>query len=82
MSKYFPYFFFRINLQQKSPSITSRITEISVSFPVFTAAEVGLFSVGLIWRDARCWYHSWLRHCATNRNVVGSIPDNIIGNIN
>jgi hypothetical protein len=21
----------------------------------------------------------WLRHCATNRNVVGSIPDSVIG---
>jgi hypothetical protein len=22
---------------------------------------------------------SWLRHCATNRKVAGSIPDNVIG---
>ena len=22
---------------------------------------------------------SWLRHCATNRKVVGSIPDGVIG---
>jgi hypothetical protein len=27
---------------------------------------------GLRWR-------SWLRHCATNRNVAGSIPDGVIG---
>jgi hypothetical protein len=24
-------------------------------------------------------YRSWLRHCATGRNVAGSIPDEIIG---
>jgi hypothetical protein len=24
-------------------------------------------------------WHSWLRHCATNRKVVGSIPDGVIG---
>jgi hypothetical protein len=23
------------------------------------------------------WWRSWLRHCATNRNVAGSIPDGI-----
>jgi hypothetical protein len=25
------------------------------------------------------WWRSWLRHCATNRKVVGSIPDGVIG---
>ena len=24
-------------------------------------------------------WHSWLRHCATSRKVVGSIPDGVIG---
>jgi len=24
-------------------------------------------------------WNSWLRHCATSRKVVGSIPDGIIG---
>ena len=28
--------------------------------------------VGTQWR-------SWLRHCATSRNVAGSIPDGVIG---
>jgi hypothetical protein len=28
---------------------------------------------------ARCWWYSWLRHCATSRKVAGSIPDNVIG---
>jgi hypothetical protein len=23
----------------------------------------------------------WLRHCATNRKVAGSIPDSVIGNV-
>jgi hypothetical protein len=29
---------------------------------------------------ARCWWRSWLRHCATSRKVAGSIPDYVIGN--
>jgi hypothetical protein len=28
---------------------------------------------------ARCWWRSWLRHCATNRKVAGLIPDGVIG---
>jgi len=28
---------------------------------------------------ARCWWRSWLRHCATSRKVAGSIPDYVIG---
>ena len=24
-------------------------------------------------------WRSWLRHCATNRKVAGSIPDGVIG---
>ena len=28
---------------------------------------------------ARCWWRSWLRHCATCRKVAGSIPDGAIG---
>jgi len=28
---------------------------------------------------ARCWWRSWLRHCATRRRVAGSISDGIIG---
>jgi len=28
---------------------------------------------------ARCWWRSWLRHCATSRKVAGSIPDGVIG---
>jgi hypothetical protein len=27
----------------------------------------------------RCWWGSWLRHCATSRKVAGSIPDGVIG---
>jgi len=27
---------------------------------------------------ARCWWRSWLRHCATSRKVAGSIPDGVI----
>ena len=27
----------------------------------------------------RTWWRSWLRHCATSRKVVGSIPDGVTG---
>ena len=27
---------------------------------------------------ARCWWRSWLRHCATSRKVAGSIPEGFI----
>ena len=28
---------------------------------------------------ARCWWRSWLRHCATSRKVAGSISDGVTG---
>jgi hypothetical protein len=28
---------------------------------------------------ARCWWRSWLRHCATSREVAGSITDGVTG---
>jgi hypothetical protein len=30
---------------------------------------------------ARCWWRSWLRHCATSRKVAGSIPVGVIDNL-
>jgi hypothetical protein len=31
------------------------------------------------YNGARCWWRSWLRHCATSRKVAGSIPNGVIG---
>jgi len=28
---------------------------------------------------ARCWWRSWLGHCATRLKVAGAIPDGVIG---
>jgi hypothetical protein len=28
---------------------------------------------------ARCWWRSWLSHCATSQKVAGFIPDGVIG---
>jgi len=40
-----------------------------------------LFILSLFRRSvARCWWRSWLRHCATSRKVAGLIPDGVIGN--
>jgi len=36
-----------------------------------TYNQVQLKTIGTRWR-------SWLRHCATNRKVAGSIPDGVI----
>jgi len=27
---------------------------------------------------ARCWWHSWLRHCGTSRKISVSIPDGVV----
>jgi hypothetical protein len=44
---------------------------------------IELWSVKLSWITcyirARCWWRSWLRHCATSRKVAGSIPNVVIG---
>jgi len=32
-----------------------------------------------LWYCGGTWWRSWLRHCATSRKVVGSIPDGVIG---
>jgi hypothetical protein len=37
------------------------------------------YVLNLILIGVRCWWRSWLRHCATSRKVVGSIPDGVIG---
>jgi hypothetical protein len=43
-----------------------------------TLIIIGLFNLGiLIFRGTR--WRSWLRHCATNRTVAGSIPDGLTG---
>jgi hypothetical protein len=35
-------------------------------------------SIEFIVKPIHSW-RSWLRHCATNRNVAGSIPDGVTG---
>jgi hypothetical protein len=40
---------------------------------------MSLFILGFYFlTGARCWWRSWLRHCATSRKVAGSIPDVVI----
>ena len=36
-------------------------------------------TVGVEPAGTRCWWRSWLRHCATSRKVAGSIPYGVIG---
>ena len=33
----------------------------------------------VLYNWARCWWRSWLRHCAISQKVVGSIPEGVIG---
>jgi len=33
----------------------------------------------LLWSEWGMWWRSWLRHYATSRKVMGSIPDGVIG---
>jgi len=37
------------------------------------------FTQFTLYMAARCWWRSWLRHCATSRKVAGSIPDGVTG---
>ena len=49
-------------------SFVSLLTEVG-----FTEVKMNThFTWGTRW-------HSWLRHCATNRKVAGSIPDGVTG---
>jgi hypothetical protein len=43
---------------------------ICIYIYIYIYIYVYVYSGGTQWR-------SWLRHCATNRNVAGSIPDGI-----
>jgi hypothetical protein len=38
-----------------------------------------LFFLICIYFDRVTRWRSWVRHCATSRKVVGSIPDGVIG---
>jgi hypothetical protein len=38
-----------------------------------------LLTVLRVHTGTRCWWRSWLRHCATSRKVACSIPDGVIG---
>jgi hypothetical protein len=40
---------------------------------------IGIFKTVRHQTGARCWWRSWLRHCATSQKVAGSIPDGVIG---
>ena len=44
-----------------------------------TSTDISVFKFHLILiSGARCWWRSWLRHCATSRKVEVSIPDGVI----
>jgi len=38
--------------------------------------QVIVLTYDLVWGTQ---WHSWLRRCATNQKVTGSIPDDVIG---
>jgi hypothetical protein len=52
---------------------------IFLVFVTVTAPILNCFTFPVGLRVARCWWRSWLRHCATSRKVAGSIPDVITG---
>jgi hypothetical protein len=45
----------------------------------FNICSVMYYCESYLSAEARCWWRSWLRHCATNRKVVGSISDGVNG---
>jgi len=38
-----------------------------------------IYFMVLYYMAASCWWLIWLGHCATSRNVAGSIPEDVIG---
>ena len=54
--------------------MVTAVTITSVLMEYDSATTECYVSVG-----ARCWWRSWLRHCATSRKVAVSIPDGVIG---
>ena len=58
--------------------------KLSISFIVVVRVwpSIRIEQFGSRWNGfscARCWWSSWLRHCATSRKVAGSIPDVVTG---
>jgi hypothetical protein len=63
-------------LSTRSFSFLVRCSINSVICRVWSSVMVLLF---LLWPEGGKRWRSWLRHCATSRNVAGSIPDGVIG---
>ena len=73
----------RLNIQQNACVLCDSFSEglsPSLLIAVFTRH---LYTVILLrptqTPGARCWWRSWLRHCAISRKVAVSIPDVVIG---
>jgi hypothetical protein len=64
--------------------VTQEITEHLDEPGVFKHAVYKITTIlnnsknALLWSGGTRW-HIWLRHCATNRKVAGSIPDSVNG---
>jgi hypothetical protein len=79
--------FFRIGLVRYLSDRTalqvgmSRVWFPKVSLEFFTWC-IFTFRTRLVhtYYGARCWWRSWLMHCATCRKVAGTIPDGVTGN--
>jgi len=55
-------------VERDGPQMTIWHMRIACEIPKATRLYLG----------ARCWWRSWLRHCATSRKVAGSISDGVI----
>ena len=42
-------------------------------------SHISDYKVVTSYMGARCWWRSWLRHCAITRKVAGSIPHDVTG---
>jgi hypothetical protein len=58
----------------RSTNVQSTLFSKEIRYP----AEVPVGLTWLIWYIRRHAVAQWLRHCATNRKVAGSIPDGVI----
>jgi hypothetical protein len=67
---------------EDSATILDVIRRLFLTKSAATAAVFTLSRVNFGWlplSSGGMWWRSWLRHCAANQKVAGSIPDGVIG---
>jgi len=65
-------------IQRLASGLADHRGEMKAACPLLRSFYNNNTDTKKLW-EARCWWRSWLRHCATSRKVAGSIPDGVTG---